>query len=370
MATSNQRGGMWSMLAAVGPGIVVTGSVIGSGELINTPVQAATFGFILLWAVLLSCVIKYFLQVEIARHCLVENRTTFQAINECPGPKFRGTSWIGLVYMGGYIITMLPVIGIIGGARRADARGLPAAGDGGVFGADLGNAERALGAALLWGGAVSSSRNLGDAVGRGIQHLGRRRRGADSRHRVPHHGRRRRLGPRVLAGPRAARGAFAVLSLMGALGVAANELFMYPYWVLEKGYAERLGDRADAAWAAKARHWINTIRLDAGLATIVATVVTAAFYLLGAAVSVSPGRDAAGARRRPANLQRLHGHLRRVVAMDLLRRRVLHPVLDAHGLHGGQRTNVDRLVLAASVGSTARIRRPRDALTSSSSWHG
>src|SRR3990170_8701009 len=98
------RSGILGMLAAVGPGIVVTGSVIGSGELINTPVQAAKFGFILLWAVLLSCVIKYFLQVEIARHCLVHNRTTFQALNECPGPKFRGTSWIGLLYMFGYII--------------------------------------------------------------------------------------------------------------------------------------------------------------------------------------------------------------------------------------------------------------------------
>ena len=102
------------MLASIGPGIVVTGSVIGSGELINTPVQAATFGFILLWAVLLSCVIKYFLQVEIARHSLVENRTTFESINECPGPKFRGTSWIGLAYMAGYLITTLPIIGIIG----------------------------------------------------------------------------------------------------------------------------------------------------------------------------------------------------------------------------------------------------------------
>jgi Mn2+/Fe2+ NRAMP family transporter len=76
---------------------------------------------------------------------------------------------------------------------------------------------------------------------------------------------------------------------MGALGVAANELFMYPYWILEKGYAEKLGDRADALWATRARHWINTIRLDAGLATIVATVVTAAFYLLGAAVLFRQG---------------------------------------------------------------------------------
>jgi Mn2+/Fe2+ NRAMP family transporter len=76
---------------------------------------------------------------------------------------------------------------------------------------------------------------------------------------------------------------------MGALGVGANELFMYPYWVLEKGYAEKLGDRGEAGWVARARHWINTIRLDAGLATVVATVVTAAFYLLGAAVLFRQG---------------------------------------------------------------------------------
>jgi Mn2+/Fe2+ NRAMP family transporter len=277
------------MLAAVGPGIVVTGSVIGSGELINTPVQAATFGFILLWAVLLSCVIKYFLQVEIARHCLVENRTTFQAINECPGPKFRGTSWIGLVYMGGYIITMLPVIGIIGalGGLLHEVCPLPTTAEHSVQ--IWGTLSVLLALALLWGSAYGHLETLvtilvagfSISVGVGvlmIQGTEYRITGADVASGLEFS-----LG----AEPRA--GAFAVLSLMGALGVAANELFMYPYWILEKGYAEKLGDRADAAWGAKARHWINTIRLDAGLATIVATVVTAAFYLLGAAVLFRQG---------------------------------------------------------------------------------
>ena len=99
--------------ASIGPGIVVAGSVMAAGELINTPVQAAKFGFVLLWAVLLSCVIKFFLQVEIARYCLVNNRTTVQALNQCPGPKFRGTSWTALLYMVGYFATMTTVVGII-----------------------------------------------------------------------------------------------------------------------------------------------------------------------------------------------------------------------------------------------------------------
>ena len=39
------------MLLAIGPAIVVSGSVIGSGELINVPVQAARFGFVLFYTV-------------------------------------------------------------------------------------------------------------------------------------------------------------------------------------------------------------------------------------------------------------------------------------------------------------------------------
>ena len=283
-ATGSARVGWPGMLAAVGPGIVVTGSVIGSGELVNTPVQAAAFGFVLLWAVLLSCVIKYFLQVEMARHCLVENRTTFEAINECPGPKFRGTSWIGLTYMVGYIVAMLPVIGIIGalGGLMHAVWPLPVSAEHSVQLWGTINVLAAL--ALLWGGAYHRLETLvtllvagfSISVGVGVLLL------QGTEYRI--------LGSDIAAGltfslgPKPAAGAFAVLSLMGALGVAANELFMYPYWILEKGYAAKLGDPTDTGWTARARHWINTIRLDAGLATIVATVVTAAFYLLGAAV--------------------------------------------------------------------------------------
>jgi Mn2+/Fe2+ NRAMP family transporter len=78
--------------------------------------------------------------------------------------------------------------------------------------------------------------------------------------------------------------AYAVISLMGALGVAANELLMYPYWIREKGYAHELGDPESAGWAERARRSIRLIWLDAGVSTALATIVTAAFFLLGAAV--------------------------------------------------------------------------------------
>jgi Mn2+/Fe2+ NRAMP family transporter len=85
-------------------------------------------------------------------------------------------------------------------------------------------------------------------------------------------------------GPDKKAAAFAVISLMGALGVAANELLMYPYWVLEKGYARELGDPDSPGWSDRVRQWTRAIWVDAGLCTAISTIVTAAFFLLGAAV--------------------------------------------------------------------------------------
>lgn len=281
--------GFWKMLAAVGPGIVVTGSVIGSGELVNTPVQAATFGFVLLWAVLLSCVIKYFLQVEIARHALVENRTTFEAINECPGPKFRGTSWIGIVYMLFYFLAMLPVVGIIG-AIGGLLHHVLSIGPSETASVQLwGTLSVLLAAILLWGGAYHRLEiavtlmvaTFSVSVGVGLLLI------QGTAYRIS--AEEITAGLTFSFGPDSRAGAYALLSLMGALGVGANELFMYPYWILEKGYAAKLGDRNNPQWASRARFWINTIRLDAGLATLIATVVTAAFFLLGCAVLFRQG---------------------------------------------------------------------------------
>ncbi len=101
------------VLRHIGPGIVVTGSVIGSGELINLPQRAASYGFVLLWAVILSCVIKYWLQIEIGRYCLTRNLTTVQALNTLPGPKWRGTHIIPLLYLCGFLLSMATLAGIL-----------------------------------------------------------------------------------------------------------------------------------------------------------------------------------------------------------------------------------------------------------------
>ena len=50
-------------LREIGPGIIVSGAIVGSGELIVTTKLGAEAGFVLLWLILFSCVIKVFLQI-------------------------------------------------------------------------------------------------------------------------------------------------------------------------------------------------------------------------------------------------------------------------------------------------------------------
>ncbi len=74
-------------------------------------------------------------------------------------------------------------------------------------------------------------------------------------------------------------------SAFGITGVGASELFAYPYWCIEKGYARFAGVRSDDdAWANRARGWTRVMQLDAWFSMTVFTVATVAFYFLGAAV--------------------------------------------------------------------------------------
>jgi Mn2+/Fe2+ NRAMP family transporter len=272
------------LLGAIGPGIIVAGSVIGSGELINTPVQAARFGFVLLWVILLSCVIKYFLQVEFARYCMVHNCTTFQALNQLPVRKIRGTAWPVLLYVFGYFFSLLTIVGIIGALGGLMHSMWP-------FGTTEVTSVRIWGAlsvllaiVLLWQGWYRQLETLvmvlvggfSVCVGLGVLLV------QGTEYRITTQDLLSGLSFSI--GPDKKAAAFAVISLMGALGVAANELLMYPYWVLEKGYARELGDPSSPGWTERVRQWTRAIWLDAGLCTAISTIVTAAFFLLGAAV--------------------------------------------------------------------------------------
>ena len=297
------------MLLAVGPGIVLAAGVIGSGELINTPLQAARFGFVLLWAVLLSCMIKYFLQVEVGRYCLVHNRTVFQALSPFPGPRLRNTSWLVWAFMMGWLLAQVGSSGLVG-AMAGLMHGIrPLSSD-------------AIGSVQIWAVVVVAGVQL--LLWRGI--YGRLEKmlialalllsvsalvGLVMLQGTPF----RVSGADLWSGLGFSLGdtdvrlaAFAVISLIGALGVSGSELVVYPYWVLEKGYGRHLGPRDSEGWVERARGWIRMLKVDAGLATLLATVVTAAYFILGAAILFPLGMTPAGIgvvdRSRPQAVRR------------------------------------------------------------------
>src|SRR5690349_17425921 len=74
------------ILRRLGPGLIIAGSIVGSGELIATTATGATAGFTLLWLIILGCVIKVWVQVELGRYTMVSGNTTMEAINQTPGP--------------------------------------------------------------------------------------------------------------------------------------------------------------------------------------------------------------------------------------------------------------------------------------------
>jgi Mn2+/Fe2+ NRAMP family transporter len=85
-----------SLLAAltqIGPGIILAGSIVGSGELILTTGLGAQWGFVFLWLILFSCVIKVFVQIELGRYAISSGQPTLTAFNSIPGLKL-GAHWL------------------------------------------------------------------------------------------------------------------------------------------------------------------------------------------------------------------------------------------------------------------------------------
>ena len=102
-------------LRNIGPGVVVSGSVVGSGELLVTTRMGAEVGFVFLWGVILACLVKFVIQLELGRQCLLRKSSTVQILDQVPGDTLaRYTSWIAWLCVVGYFSVTVAVIGILG----------------------------------------------------------------------------------------------------------------------------------------------------------------------------------------------------------------------------------------------------------------
>jgi len=112
------------MLLRMGPGMIIAAAVVGSGELILTPRTGAEAGFTLLWIILLGCVSKVFVQVELGRYTIESGHTTMAALNRLPGPRWR-VHWMLWYWVVMFVVSLAQLGGIAHGVGQALAIAFP-----------------------------------------------------------------------------------------------------------------------------------------------------------------------------------------------------------------------------------------------------
>jgi manganese transport protein len=263
-------------LTRIGPGIVLAGSIVGSGELIATTTLGAQVGYAALWLILVSCFVKPVVQAEMGRYTIATGETGLEAFDRVPGPRL-GASWLVWSFAAMVLMTMVQVGGIFGGVAQVMAILVPSVPQAAWI---LGFVALTL--ALLLGGAYDRLEKLAMvkvALFTLITVLAAvvlSRMDAFFSWKDVGQGLRPQLPPRGLA---------TAVAVFGITGVGASELFMYPYWCVEKGYARFTGQREDTEqWRARARGWIRVMHVDIFCSLVVYTLATVAFYLLGAGI--------------------------------------------------------------------------------------
>jgi len=263
------------VLRQLGPGLIISAVIVGSGELIVTPKLGAEEGFKLLWFIALGCLLKVFVQIELGRHAVLRGQTTLASLNTLPGPR-AVVSWVLWLWLAMYVSLVFQVAGMVGGVTRVFALGgltLPVSLLAGLIGGSC--------AVLLVVGRYRLVENLSTLfvalfTGATLVAVVMLQKTAYAV-----------TGAQLAAGfsfglPDRLVTAFAAF---GIIGVGASELIYYPYWCLEKGYAKNIGpDDGTAAWRENARGWLKIMRIDAWVSFALYTTTTLAFYLLGAAI--------------------------------------------------------------------------------------
>ena len=266
----------------LGPSLIVTGAVIGSGELVLTTSLGAAAGWSLLWWLLLSCWVKTLVQAEMVRYTIISGDTYLRAVNRLPGKIWRVSwpIWLGLL---GYLPGTMGLGGIIGGGGQSLS-----------FLASLGgiSIDGVVCTGLI---AVTCSLILSTGSYRWLQGV---------------------MLPLVLAFTAATLicsvamqfteyrttlddivggltpdpavfVAFAALALAayGYTGTNSGDVTAYTYWSIEKGWPSYVGsDRSDPDWESHARGWMRVVHTDVWLALLIVTCATVPFYVLGAGV--------------------------------------------------------------------------------------
>jgi len=323
------------ILKELGPGLIVAGSIVGSGELIATTLTGAEAGFWLMWLIIIGCVIKVFAQLEIGRYTITTGETALEGLSRLPGIKPAGTHWLIWLWLIMFFATVGQYGGIVGSIGQSISIAIPLSEEGRAFNEAAGERVRyqiaqVVDRAQLTNGGIDGK----DAVNPMDASAELPSAGKDTYYWaflvtvltsvILYRGRYGLIEKMVLL----MVGAFTVLSVanifllqlneiwavrwsdivdglsfrlppakeglqpvatalatFGIIGMAAGELIYYPYWCLEKGYAKYIGPPEETPdWIERAKGWNRVMCWDAWLSMAVYTFSTLVFYLMGAAV--------------------------------------------------------------------------------------
>ena len=276
----------FDILKHLGPGIIIAGSIVGSGELIATTLVGAKTGFVLLWLIVLGCVIKVFTLIEFGRNTIIHSTSPLVALNEIPGPKLK-VRWIIWYWFFMIVLIISQQGGILGATSQA------------VSAISFTNNEvhwlnninilsliiACITALMLYFGRFSFIQSFSTFLVFlfttvtlfNVAYL----------QFIPGW---EISWPDIKEGfsmgiPESKDGLAIALAAFGLIGVGSSEIIMYPYWCLEKGYAKFTGPFQDTPeWHDNAKGWIKVLQIDAWLSLVVYTITTVAFYLLGASI--------------------------------------------------------------------------------------
>ncbi|MCC6588430.1 MAG: Nramp family divalent metal transporter [Bryobacterales bacterium] len=268
--------GLAPTLRRIGPGLILSASIVGSGELIATTTLGAEVGYVCLWVILLSCFIKPAIQAEIGRFSVSTGETGLAGFNKVPGPR-AGVNWVVWGWVAMICMTRFQIGAMFGGVAQVLNQLVPII-PVNVFVILLLGVTLLL---LLGGGyeRIEGLATIKVALFTMLTFLAAlllMRHPEDFSWKALEEGLAFKLPP---------GGFTTAVAVFGITGVGASELFMYPYWCVEKGYARFAGKRdGTSSWRNRALGWIQVMHVDILASMVIYTIATIAFYLLGAGI--------------------------------------------------------------------------------------
>ena len=234
------------MLGCIGPSMLLTASIVGTGELIATTRLGAEVGFVMLWAIIFSCVVKTIVQAVWGRYTIATGETGLHALDHFPGPRALGVNWV--VWTWGFIIvTSLTLIGAMyAGIAQVMTWFIPAVPigvwvvilTGLTLALLLGGTYRRIEFLATWMVALFSLMTVFAA--------------AVLTSNPDYFSWSAMVSGLTFGLPE--KGLVVAIAVFGITGVNTGELSAYPYWCIEKGYARFTGPREDSeAWRRRAR---------------------------------------------------------------------------------------------------------------------